>query len=164
MQHVIIDKTDTTKIILNESGKPQINGSRKELTDKEAYFNFDDTKHIHARGPKPLPEHWILEDGIIREKKLSEKISDRIVIVDEGYILDVEEIRPMTNEEKLTAGLMTQEEYDDIIVVTLINSKLAEISQEEYETKRNNAIEKLKTEGKLKADGKLKNNMKIERK
>ena len=149
MQHVIIDKTDTTKII-------HVNAGRKELTDKEAYFNFDSKKHIHARGPKPLPEHWILEGAVIREKTLAEKVNDDIITVDKGFIMDGEEIRSMTDAEKLTAGLITQTEYDETIKENLINTKITELAKAEYENKRNDAIEALKTEGKLTTTGKIK--------
>jgi len=156
MQHIIIDKSDNTKIILNDFGIPQINASRKELTDKEAYFNFDSKKHIHARGPKPLPEHWILEGAVIREKTLAEKVNDDIITVDKGFILDGDEIRSMTDAEKLTAGLITQIEHDEIIKTNLINAKVSELMQTEYDLKLDEAIEALTVAGVLTATGELK--------
>ena len=106
MQHIILNKT-TGEIV-------HINGSRKDLSDKEAYFNYDPKKHIHARGPKPLPEFWKNEAGVIREKTLTEKVDDGDVILAEGFTLEDNKIRPMTDAERLTAGLISQAEYDEI--------------------------------------------------
>jgi len=83
-------------------------------------------------------------------------VNDDIITVDKGFIMDGEEIRSMTDAEKLTAGLITQTEYDETIKENLINTKITELAKAEYENKRNDAIEALKTEGKLTTTGKIK--------
>jgi len=62
----------------------------------------------------------------------------------------------MTDAERLTAGLITQVEYDEIIKTNLINAKVAELAQAEYDLKRNEAIEALTVTGVLTATGDLK--------
>lgn len=142
MQHVILDKKDATKIV-------HINPSRQELGDKEAYAAFDAGKHIHARAPKPLPEHWKLDGAVIREKKVSEKVADGIIKLLPSQKLDGENIIEKTQAEKLRDGLITQAQIDTAEVNRLIGEKMAELAKAQ-------AVAALVAEGKLTADGKLK--------
>ena len=83
-------------------------------------------------------------------------MNDDIITVDKGFIMDGEEIRSMTDAEKLTAGLITQIEHDEIIKTNLINAKVSELMQTEYDLKLDEAIEALTVAGVLTATGELK--------
>jgi hypothetical protein len=114
MQHIILDKSDHTKII-------HINPSRKELGNKEAFFLWDASKHIHARGPKPLPEHWTLDGTTIREKTLSEKVADGIeTLTDTEKIVDEKRVQKST-QELVTDGIITLQSVKDSKAVILNN-------------------------------------------
>ena len=109
---------DKDNKIIHKNNAP----TKQNLSGKQVYHKYDSKIHTIAKfNGTVLPEFWKVVKGFIVEKTLQEKIEDGDIIIPEGIMYDeeTEKVRGMTLQEKLTAGQITQAEYDDILWVEI---------------------------------------------
>jgi hypothetical protein len=92
------------------------------------------------KGLANLDKHLKIDGDKIVEKSIEEKIFDEVIKLDDYHIYDNDkkEIRPKTQQELLSSGIITQEEIDDANKEKLIQEEIRKI-----------AIERLTEAGKL---------------
>jgi len=139
-QRIFEDSYD--RIILvdrNHEGKPKrnINEYTNKGVERPLWMRVKD-------GYATLPPHQKLDGETIREKTLKEKIDDGVTEVPQGskYDAAADAIVPMTEAERLAAGLITQAQFDEIRKERLIAEEMQKILREQAE-------DRLKAAGKI---------------
>lgn len=133
---------DYDRIILvdrNHEGKPKrnINEYTNKGVERPLAMRVKD-------GYATLPPEMKLDGDTIRPKTVKEKIDTGAMEVPQGSVYDeaLKDVRPMTEEEQVAEGLITQKQLDDIRKERLIAEEMQKILREQAEAR-------LKAEGKI---------------
>lgn len=132
-QRIFEDSYD--RIILvdrNHEGRPgrNINEYTNKGVERPLWMRVRD-------GYATLPPDMILDGETIRQKTVKEKIDTGVMEVPRDYVYDdeLQDIRPMTLPEQLTAGLITQEQYDEMERERLIAEEMQKILRKQAEAR-----------------------------
>lgn len=135
----IIDYDRVILVDRNHEGKPKrnINEYTNKGVERPLAMRVKD-------GYATLPPDMKLDGDIIRPKTLKEKIADGVYVVPTAMMFDEakDEVRPMTEEEQVAEGLITQKQLDEIRKERLIAEEMQKILREQAEAR-------LKAEGKI---------------
>ncbi len=134
--------TDFDSVILLErehEGKPghHLNEYTNKGVERPLWMRVKD-------GYATLPPDLTLDGDVIRPKTVKEKIDTGAMEVPQGSVYDeaLKDVRPMTEEEQVAAGLITQKQLDEIRKERLIAEEMQKILREQAE-------DRLKAAGKI---------------
>ncbi len=132
-QRIFEDSYD--RIILvdrNHEGKPKrnINEYTNKGVERPLWMRVKD-------GYATLPPEMKLDGDTIRPKTVKEKIDTGAMEVPQGSVYDeaLKDVRPMTEEEQVAAGLITQKQLDEIRKERLIAEEMQKILREQAEAR-----------------------------
>jgi hypothetical protein len=118
---------------LPEGTSPPMTGDTLDFYDRTAWSRKSDTQLVDE-GLIPMPEGYVREGDEIRKMTQEEKIIAGLESPQEGTKVLDGAIVPMTLEERRDAGLVTDEDYIAIKegdVMAELNRRLAELNTEE---------------------------------